>query len=113
MLIDINASFGGREALQRFTVESLEHELNRTPYSLAFVSANEGEFDPRTANDDILERCARHDRWLPTATLHPGDTFSWQDELRRAQAIGIKLFRINPVASGWAADSILMDLLVD
>ncbi len=113
MLIDVNASFGGRESIQRYGVDTLERELDATPYALAFVSANEGVFDQQTANDHVFALCEANERWLPAATLHPGDTFSWREELTRSLEAGVRLFRINPVKSGWAVDSILLSLLID
>ena len=35
MLIDVNASFGGRESIQRFVPDTMRRQLERTPYAVA------------------------------------------------------------------------------
>src|SRR5690606_12395729 len=113
MVIDINASFGGRESIQRFDVATLEQELLTTSGALAFVSSNEGTFDPRTANDRLLERCGGHATWLPVPTIHPRDTFVWRDEIRRSLQLGVRLVRIDPDEGNWPVDSVFREVIVD
>jgi predicted TIM-barrel fold metal-dependent hydrolase len=113
MLIDINASFGGRESIQRFDVESLEKQLERTPISLAFVHSHEGVFDQRSANEHVGGLCADRPRWRPAAVIHPRDTFVWREEVSRSLAAGVRLFRIYPDKSGWPFDSVFGDLIVE
>jgi predicted TIM-barrel fold metal-dependent hydrolase len=113
MLIDINASFGGRESIQRYDVESLENQLERTPVSLAFVHSHEGVFDQRSANEHVVELCTERPRWRPAVVIHPRDTFVWQEELTRNLTAGVKVFRIYSDKSGWPFDSIFGDLIVE
>jgi predicted TIM-barrel fold metal-dependent hydrolase len=113
MLIDINASLGGRESIQRFDVESLEAQLERTPVSLAFVHSHEGVFDQRSANEHVIELCAERPSWRPAAVIQPRDTFVWQDELSRNLAAGVKVFCIYPDRSGWPFDSIFGDVIIE
>jgi predicted TIM-barrel fold metal-dependent hydrolase len=112
MLIDVNASFGGRESIQRFDLQTLASELDRTPLSLAFVGCNEGVFDQRTGNDRLFAACDAHPSWLPAASLHPRDTFVWRDEVDRCLAREVRLFRFAPAQSGWPVDSVLLDDLL-
>ncbi|MBX3072062.1 MAG: amidohydrolase family protein [Thermomicrobiales bacterium] len=112
-LIDINTSYGGRESIQEFSAASLIAELDRTPCSLAFVSSNEGVFDQRRANADLRRFCAGDERLLPAASIHPRDTFVWEDEIRSNLEAGVRLFRIDPDRAGWPVDSVLMEKIVD
>ncbi len=113
MLIDINASFGGRESIQRFDVATLERELERSECALAFISSNEGTFDQRVANDYLFELCQERDTWLPAASIQPRDTFVWREEIERCRALGVKLFRIDPDESHWPVDSVFLEVIVD
>ncbi|CAN5719163.1 hypothetical protein BH23CHL4_BH23CHL4_26510 [soil metagenome] len=113
MLIDINASFGGRESIQRFDVETLEKQLERTPISLAFVHSHEGVFEQRQGNAHTRLACDERARWRPVAVLNPRDTFVWRDDLGECLTAGIKVFRISPVRGAWPFDSIFGDRLLE
>jgi predicted TIM-barrel fold metal-dependent hydrolase len=109
MLIDVNASFGGRESIQRFDAESMLDQLRRTPCHRAFVHCRQGLSDAVSANDQTFALCRDHSWLRPVGIIHPRDTFTWQSEVERCLAAGGRLFRINPGYGGWSADSIFLD----
>jgi hypothetical protein len=83
MLVDVNVSFGGREGIQRFPMETALEQLNRIPCSLAFVHCRQGMVDQRAANDQALAVCRDHPRPLPAAAIDPRETFVWRREIDR------------------------------
>ncbi len=113
MLIDINASFGGRESIQRFPLEALEAEMERIPVTTVLVSANEGSWDQQAANDHLMAICSRHSGWLPTPVIQPRDTFVWTDEIDRMVEAGARLFRLDPERSAWPTDSVFLSLVFE
>ncbi|MEZ4498949.1 MAG: hypothetical protein R2839_02570 [Thermomicrobiales bacterium] len=96
MLIDINASFGGRESIQRFPLELWKPRWNTRLVTTVLVSANEGSWDQQAANDHLMAICSRHSGWLPTPVIQPRDTFVWADEIDRMVEAGARLFRLDP-----------------
>lgn len=112
MLIDVNASFGGRETIQRFDVDTMRRQLERTPYSVAFVHCHQGASDASSANDQTLALCSGEPRWRAVGAIHPRDVFVWEAEIRRCLEAGIRLFRIFPEQGAWPVDSILGDQIV-
>lgn len=113
MLIDVNASFGGRESIQVFTVETVHAQLDRTPYSQAFIHCHQGASDAVSANDRTFALCAENDRWQPVAAIQPRDTFGWREEIARCRARGVRLFRIYPDQGAWPVDSIFIDKIAE
>jgi predicted TIM-barrel fold metal-dependent hydrolase len=113
MLIDVNAGFGGRESIQRFTVETMLDQLGRIPCSVAFVHSKQGMSDATAANDETLALCAQHPWMRPVGVIHPRDTFAWRGEVDRFLAAGTRLFRIYPDEEHWAADSALFSQVVE
>jgi predicted TIM-barrel fold metal-dependent hydrolase len=112
MLIDINASFGGREGIQRFTPEIMLAELARTA-ATAFVHCHQGMTDAVSANDAALALCRERPTLRPCGVIHPRDTFTWQEEVDRCLAAGVRLFRLYPDQSGWPVDTIFLDLIAE
>jgi predicted TIM-barrel fold metal-dependent hydrolase len=113
MLIDVNASFGGREGIQRFSVETMLDQLNRTPCDVAFAHCQQGMTDSASANEQTLALCAGHSWLRPCGVIHPRNTFTWREELDRCLAVGTRLFRIYPDQGAWPVDSVLLDQIVD
>ncbi|HET8523195.1 MAG TPA: amidohydrolase family protein [Thermomicrobiales bacterium] len=113
MLIDVNASFGGREGVQQFSVETMLDQLNRTPCDVAFVHCQQGMTDSASANEQTFALCARHSWLRPCGVIHPRNTFTWREELDRCLAAGTRLFRIYPDQGAWPVDSVLLDQIVD
>src|SRR3712207_3911127 len=109
MLIDVNASFGGRESIQRFDVDTMRRQLERTPYSVALVHCHQGTSDHAAANDQTLALCAGEPRLLPAGVIHPRDVFTWEVEIARCLQAGVRLFRLYPDQGRWPVDSVLSD----
>lgn len=115
MLIDVNASFGGRETIQHFRLETMLEQLNRIPCRVAFVSSNHGAIDPGFANDHVLSLCQRPENaWLrPVCAIHPRDLVLWRGEVDRCLAAGVRLFRLYPTQGAWPVDSVFMEQIVN
>ena len=113
MLIDVNASFGGREAIQRFDVETMLEQLRRVPCSVAFVHCQQGISDMVLANDQTLALCRAHPWLRPVGVIQPRDTFTWRREVERCLAAGARLFRIYPDQGHWPVDSVLLTEIVE
>jgi predicted TIM-barrel fold metal-dependent hydrolase len=113
MLIDVNAGFGGRESIQRFTAATMLEQLDRIPRSVAFVHANQGASDATAANDDVFALCRDHPHLRPVAAINPRETFTWRSEVERCLAAGVRLFRVYPDQAHWTADSILFGQIVE
>lgn len=113
MLIDINASFGGRETIQRFDLDTMRGQIERTPYSVALVHCHQGATDATSANDQTLALCANEPRWQVVGAIHPRDVFTWEAEIARCLRAGVRLFRIWPEQGGWPVDSVLGDQIVE
>jgi predicted TIM-barrel fold metal-dependent hydrolase len=112
VLIDVNAGFGGRESIQRFTVETMLEQLDRIPCRIAFVHSRQGMSDATAAIDETLALCARHPWLRPTGVINPRDTFAWRRDVERCLAAGGRLFRIYPDEAHWTADSALIRAVV-
>lgn len=113
MLIDVNAGFGGRESIQRFTVDTMLEQLGRVPCSIAFVHSRQGMSDVVAANDETLSLCDRHSWLRPVGAINPRDTFAWRTEVARCLAAGVRLFRIYPDEASWPIESPLFGQLVE
>src|SRR5262249_19821729 len=113
MLIDVNAGFGGRESIQRFTVETMLEQLDRIPCNVAFVHSRQGMSDAGAAIDETLALCARYSWLRPVGTINPRDTFAWREALARCLVAGTRLFRVYPDEAHWTADSALFGPVVE
>ncbi|HKG25184.1 MAG TPA: hypothetical protein VKB09_06005, partial [Thermomicrobiales bacterium] len=105
MLIDVNAGFGGRESIQRFTVETMLDQLGRIPCGVAFVHSRQGMSDASAAIDETLALCEQHPWLRPVGVINPRDTFAWRHDLARSLAAGARLFRVYPDEAHWTAGS--------
>ena len=114
MLIDVNASFGGRESIQHFRTETLLEQLDRIPCGLAFVSCNHGAIDPGRGNDQVLALCQHPERsgLRPVCAIHPRDTVLWRGEVDRCFAAGCRVYRLYPRQGDWPIDSVFLDQIV-
>jgi predicted TIM-barrel fold metal-dependent hydrolase len=113
MLIDVNASFGGRETIQRFRVETMLEQLARTPCGVAFVRCQQGTSDHTSANDQTLALCRDHPTLRPVGVIHPRDAFTWRGEVERCLTAGVRLVQLYPEQGGWPIDSILLTQIVE
>jgi predicted TIM-barrel fold metal-dependent hydrolase len=113
MLIDVNAGFGGRESIQRFTVETMLEQLGRIPCDAAFVHSRQGMSDAAAAIDETLALCERHPWLRPVGVINPRDTFAWQQDVARCLAAGVRVFRVYPDEAHWTADSALCRQVVE
>lgn len=111
-LIDVGACFGGRESIQKFTQEMMLSELEKIPFSIAFVHQRTGPVDPGPANDQVLALAAADPRFRPVGSIHPRDTYLWRGEVDRCLAAGVKVFRIDPEASAYPIDAVFIEDIV-
>jgi hypothetical protein len=112
MLIDLNASFGGRESIQDLGLDVLRHQIERIPANLVLVHCRQGMSDAAGANEQTLAVCAGNRRLRPVGVIDPRDAFTWEREVERCLAAGVRLFRIYPDEGRWSGDSILFDAVV-
>jgi len=115
MLVDVNVSFGGREGIQTFPLDRMLQQLSHYPCSAAFVHCNQGVTDHAAANEQTLMLCAGQERLLPAAVIQPRSTLSWEREVERCLAAGVRLFRLFPdrTKPPWPIESVYFERIVE